>query len=35
MRRDQPIAYPDCGSIAICGVRENDLKSFSPDIAME
>ena len=35
MRRDQPIAYSDCGSIIICGVRENHLKSFSPDIAME
>ena len=35
MRRDQPIAYPDCDSIAIRGVRENHIKSFSPDIAME
>ena len=35
MRRDQPIPYPGCGSITICGVRENHLKSVSPDIPME
>ena len=35
MRRDQPIAYSDCGSIAIRGVWENHIKSFSPDIPME
>ena len=35
MRRDQPMAYPDYGSITIRGVRENHLKSVSLDIPME
>ena len=29
------MAYPDYGLTAVRGVRENHLKSFSPDIPME
>jgi hypothetical protein len=32
MRQDQPMAYPDYGSITIRDARENNLKNVSPDI---
>jgi excinuclease UvrABC ATPase subunit len=32
MRQDQPMAYPDYGSITIRGARENNLKNVSLDI---
>jgi excinuclease UvrABC ATPase subunit len=32
MRRDQPMAYPDYGSITIRGARENNFKNVSLDI---